>query len=311
MNSKPLISIWMITYNHEKYIGEAIDSILEQKTDFEYEIVIGEDCSTDGTRAILLEYKEKFPDKFKLLLHDENVGIVENMLQTFQACNGEYVAMLEGDDYWNDPTKLQKQVDFLRENPEYIVCYHNIEHITSKGQFLKDGGYSKDYDSDTMKVGRAEMQTSCCVYRNFGLEFPEYFKDAYLFDPFLVHQAGFHGKAKFMDTIQASKYRIHTDGLWSGIKALKRLMISVMTKRRLHRNLDGNMRLQKKIDEVIKNQYIESLFVFLRDGPFSAYIGLWKEIWNDNEINSMKIFVLHQQDSVGRVLHKLKKVKKR
>ncbi len=306
MKHKPLVSIWMITYNHENYIGEAIDSILMQETDFEYEIVIGEDCSTDGTREILLEYKKKHPKKFKLLLHENNLGIVENMLTTFKACTGKYVAMLEGDDYWNDPTKLQKQVDFLKKNSEYIVTYHNIELITPEGEFIRDGGYSEDYSSDTMKVGRAEMQTSCCVYRNFDLQFPDYFKDAYLFDPFLVHLAGFQGKAKFMDTIRPSKYRIHDDSLWSGIEAVKRFKISMMTKRRLRQNLSEEQ-LIKRMDKIIENMYLESLFVFLRDGPFSGYISLWKVMIQDKEMNTFTMTRRHLYDVVRRVSNKIMK----
>jgi len=301
-----LVSVWMITYNHENYIRESIDSILMQETDFEYEIVIGEDCSTDGTRKILLEYKDKYPEKFKLLLHDKNIGIVDNMLTTFKACSGKYVAMLEGDDCWTDPAKLQKQVDFLEDNSEYIVSYHNIELITPEGKHIKDAGYYRDYDSDTMKIGRAEMQTSCTVYRNFDLGFPSYFKDAYLFDPFLIHLAGFHGKAKFMKDIVPSKYRIHNDALWSGIEAVERFKISVMTKRRLKMNLEASD-LREKIDKVIEEMYLESLFVFLRDGPFRAYTSLWRVIYNDNEVNALKIFVLHIKDSIFRILNKFKK----
>ena len=107
------VSVFMITYNHEKYIAEALDSILMQKTDFDFDIVIGEDCSTDATRRIVLEYSRKYPDKIKLLLHNVNVGFISNMMYVLEACTGKYVAMCEGDDYWTDPFKLQKQVDFL------------------------------------------------------------------------------------------------------------------------------------------------------------------------------------------------------
>jgi len=298
---KPLVSVWMITYNHENYIREAIDSILMQEVDFDYEIVIGEDCSTDGTREILLEYAEQYPEKFKLLLHDKNIGIVDNMLTTFKACSGKYVAMLEGDDAWGDTTKLQKQVDFLEENPKYVVAYHNIELVTPDGEHIREGGYSRDYDSDTMKVGRAEMQTSCCVYRNFDLEFPLYFKDAYLFDPFLVHLAGFHGEAKFLDTIKPSKYRIHNNGLWSGIEAIKRLKISIMTKRRLQMNLT-EVRLKQKLDDVVINQYLEVLFVYLRDGYYKEYRALWKAIGEDESVNVSKMVPLHTMDATKRAL---------
>lgn len=306
MNKKPLVSIWMITYNHETYIREAIDSILMQETDFDYEIVIGEDCSTDNTRAILLEYKKQYPKKFKLLLHEKNLGIVDNMLTTFNACNGKYVAMLEGDDAWTDPTKLQKQVDFMESHPEYVVTYHNIEMVTPEGEHIRDGRYYRDYDSDTMKVGRAEMQTSCCVYRNFDLEFPEYFRDAYLFDPFLIHLAGFHGKAKFIKEIKASRYLIHDKGLWSGIEATKRLQISIMVKRKMQMNLD-DVRLKSRIDRIVIEQYLEMLYIFLRDGHYRDYAALWKIIAEDETVHSYQMFPEHVFDSIRRIGNKLKK----
>ena len=99
MNTNPLLSVLIITYNHEKFIGKALDSALGQKTNFDYEIVIGEDCSTDKTRQILLEYKKKYPRKVKLVLQEKNVGPNENFIDTYMACTGKYIAMLEGDDY--------------------------------------------------------------------------------------------------------------------------------------------------------------------------------------------------------------------
>src|SRR5437016_2968680 len=107
------LSVMMITYNHERYVRHALDSVLMQKVDFDYEIVIGEDRSTDSTREILLEYRDKFPAKFRLLLHEQNIGVIRNCFTTLAACRGEYVALLEGDDYWTSDTKLQKQVEFL------------------------------------------------------------------------------------------------------------------------------------------------------------------------------------------------------
>jgi glycosyltransferase involved in cell wall biosynthesis len=106
------VSVLMITYNHEKFIAQAIDSILMQQTDFEYEIVVGDDFSKDRTRAILDNYKKKHPSKIKLLFPDRNLGMHRNFIQTLNSCQGQYVALLEGDDYWTSPYKLQKQVDF-------------------------------------------------------------------------------------------------------------------------------------------------------------------------------------------------------
>jgi len=122
-----MVSVCMITYNQEKYIAEAIEGVLMQQTDFPVELIIGEDCSTDNTRNICLEYKEKHPDFIKLLLPEKNLGIMPNFIATLNACTGKYIALCEGDDYWTDPKKLQKQVDFLEANEDFSICFHHIK----------------------------------------------------------------------------------------------------------------------------------------------------------------------------------------
>ncbi|PVX46615.1 glycosyltransferase involved in cell wall biosynthesis [Flavobacterium sp. 103] len=124
---KPLLSVCLITYNHEQFIRQAIEGVLMQKVDFDWELIIAEDCSTDSTRAIILEYKEKYPDFVKLILQEKNVGAAKNWLDLMAVPRSKYVAYFEGDDYWTDPLKLQKQVDFLEANPEYVMCTHTAE----------------------------------------------------------------------------------------------------------------------------------------------------------------------------------------
>lgn len=127
------VSVSIVTYNHEKFIAKALDSVLMQRTTFDYEIVIGEDCSTDTTRAILLDYQKRHPGIFSLLLNDKNLGGQKNIEQTMQACRSEYVAVLDGDDYWTSPDKLQKQVDFLDSHPECSACFHDVLIIHADG----------------------------------------------------------------------------------------------------------------------------------------------------------------------------------
>lgn len=122
-----IVSVCMITYNHENFIREAIDGVLMQKTDFSIELIIGEDCSTDSTRKIVSEYAEKYPKIIRPLLPDKNLGMSKNFLKTLKACTGKYIALCEGDDYWTDPNKLQKQVDFLEANEEYSICSHRYK----------------------------------------------------------------------------------------------------------------------------------------------------------------------------------------
>lgn len=121
--SDPLVSVGILVYNQKKYIKNAIESILRQEVDFNFEIVIADDGSTDGTREILKDYANRYPDLIRLILQEKNVGLVENSKCLKRACRGKYRATQEGDDFWIDPNRLQRQVEFLENNPEYVaVC---------------------------------------------------------------------------------------------------------------------------------------------------------------------------------------------
>ncbi|MCR5421537.1 MAG: glycosyltransferase [Lachnospiraceae bacterium] len=134
-----ILSVVFITYNHEKYVEKALRSVCEQETDFDYEVVVGEDCSTDSTREILRRVAEEYPDKVRLLFREKNFGRPTlNVYNTTIECRGRYLAYLEGDDYWTDMHKLQKQVDYLEEHPEYIACTHACMMIDEKGERIED-----------------------------------------------------------------------------------------------------------------------------------------------------------------------------
>ena len=130
----PLVSIQMITYNHAPFIAQAIEGVLQQKTSFPFDLVIGEDCSTDGTREIVFEYQKKYPDIIRLITSDKNVGVNKNGLRTMKACQGKYIAFCEGDDYWHHPEKLQKQADYMESHPECGLVYssYDLYHVRSK-----------------------------------------------------------------------------------------------------------------------------------------------------------------------------------
>ncbi len=138
-DNKIKLSVIFITYNHEKYVEKALRSVCEQDTDFAYEVVVGEDCSTDSTRDILRKVAAEYPDKVRLLFRDKNFGRPTlNVYNTTMECRGEYLAYLEGDDYWTDKNKLQKQVTFLEEHPEYIACTHAHMMIDENGDEITD-----------------------------------------------------------------------------------------------------------------------------------------------------------------------------
>lgn len=126
-DDNPILSIYVATYNHEKYIAHALDSIRMQKTQYTYEVLVGEDCSTDRTRKVLQDYEKENPDFVQVFYREHNMHkeAINNGADLKRRCNGKYVIALEGDDYWLDPYKIEKQVSFLENNPEYLAIAHN------------------------------------------------------------------------------------------------------------------------------------------------------------------------------------------
>lgn len=151
---EPLVSIVTITYNHEPYIRKCIEGVLMQKVNFLIEFIIAEDCSTDGTLAICKEYAEKYPELIRLITSENNVGAIANERRAMKAAKGKYIAFCEGDDYWTDPLKLQKQVDFLEKNPEYSVCFTRYQLFNENQKTLSrdNADYLFDASSDNYYV---------------------------------------------------------------------------------------------------------------------------------------------------------------
>jgi glycosyltransferase involved in cell wall biosynthesis len=129
----------MTTYNHESYISEAIEGVLNQKTNFSYDLIIGEDFSTDKTREICLKYKNKYPELIKLILNNQNIGLIGNYNTTLQKCKGKYVAYCDGDDYWTDPFKLQKQVDFIELNVSFDLVFTDKNVLSGTKIYISEG----------------------------------------------------------------------------------------------------------------------------------------------------------------------------
>lgn len=168
--NQPLVTVLITTYNQERYIGKAIDSVLAQKTDFPFEVYISEDCGTDGTRAILQDYAARFPDIIRLNLREQNAGISRNWYEGLCAAKGQYVCTLEGDDWWRDDHKLQKQVDFLRAHPDYLAVSHTLLLTDDAGNTygtLPDDPRILGRDA-TMELFLAGVTYSCtaCLVKN-------------------------------------------------------------------------------------------------------------------------------------------------
>lgn len=136
---EPLVSVKMITYNHAPYIAQAIEGVLQQKTNFPFELVIGEDCSNDGTREIVFEYQKRYPDIIRVITSDTNVGMHKNSYRTTKACRRKYIAYCEGDDYWHHPCKLQKQADYMESHPECGLVHSDQDrYYEESGKKIKN-----------------------------------------------------------------------------------------------------------------------------------------------------------------------------
>lgn len=130
---QPLVSITVIAYKHAKYLPACLDSLLGQKTNFDYEVIVGEDCSNDGSREILLDYLARYPDKLKVIINEENLGASKNGYNVLLQCRGKYIAGCESDDFWCDEYKLQKQVDYLEAHPEISAVGSNHFYVDDDG----------------------------------------------------------------------------------------------------------------------------------------------------------------------------------
>lgn len=128
-SKQPLVSVLMLAYNHAKYIGQAIKGVTIQRTSFPIELIIGEDCSPDNTRDVALSYQKKYPELIRMITADINVGARKNSYRLETSARGKYIAYCEGDDYWHDPQKLQMQVDFLENNPDYGMVFTNSDSL--------------------------------------------------------------------------------------------------------------------------------------------------------------------------------------
>jgi len=234
-SSNPKVSVLITTYNQESLITQAVDSALMQAVDFDYEIVIGEDASTDRTREIVVELAQRYPKKIRVLLRDPQVANRErhlagkmNFLQALQSSRGEYIAILDGDDYFTSPNKLQRQVDFLNAHPECMICFHNVRAVYEDGESENMCPENQDEITDIKQLLWGNFIPSCSImYRREPIvEIPEWFYSAKVGDwPLTIFKAQ-HGKIGYINEVMAA-YRVHSAGAWSLRKRSRQLISTI------------------------------------------------------------------------------------
>ncbi len=225
---KPLVSCCIITYNHAPYIGQAVESVLQQQHNYPVEIIVADDRSTDGTTAILEDYQQRYPSLIRLIVQEQNQGASKNFMQLLYAAKGKYIAYLEGDDYWSDAGKLKKQIAFLEQNPDFAICFSNVLETFSDDpadprNHLHEGPGSKSITTLNDLLYGNYIQTSSVVFRNRLFEyFPSWYGPLMPGDwPLHILNAQF-GKI-FYDKECMSVHRNHSDGVWSSQKAIRRI----------------------------------------------------------------------------------------
>ncbi len=264
--------VFMITYNHESYIEQAIESVMSQRTTFDFKLYIGEDYSTDNTRAICAALKNKYPDKIDLFLNETNLGSQKNALNMYNLCyksGAEYIAILEGDDYWTDPLKLQKQVDFLESNTDYGLCFTRFNVKNEKESLLgedKNGHYFNDHSKlffDFEKFVKGwHLGLATLVFRAISFDVNvinkyKYFKDIHLITELLIK-----GKGVCLNLF-TTVYRIHEGGVYSSSTLLERAKTGSICYKELYFNNKEIHALKIKyryfhrcyIKELIHNKY--------------------------------------------------------
>lgn len=229
---QPLVSICCLTYNHAPFIRKCLDGFLMQETSFPVEILIHDDASTDGTVDIIKEYTEKYPDRIFPLFEEENQYSKPHHkhldLYNYERARGKYIAYCEGDDYWTDPFKLQKQVDFLEANPEYSVCWHRRSFVNEEDEIISDDLANEGFlpTVEGINVSLETYLTShfvqplTMVFRYSALDFDNIRKFKYFSDTqeifFLLKQG-----VGYVLNFNGGCYRIHSGGVFSHLSRLE------------------------------------------------------------------------------------------
>jgi len=226
----PLVSVCMTAYNHGRFIAQAIDSVLAQQAPFPYELVIGEDCSADDTRAIVLRYRDQHPDRIRVLLRQGNLGMHANGTDTLRQCRGTYIALLEGDDYWTSPHKLQRQVAYLEQHPACVECVHPVvvvdEEGVDLGQTFPAAPWRPNYSFEEM-VAANLFGTCATMFRRSAFDAYPPWMFSMPYGDWAVHLWNARETPIACLDEPMAAYRRHMDGAWSSLPRQKRYRQSI------------------------------------------------------------------------------------
>lgn len=272
-----LVSIVVSAYNHKNYIKECLDSILMQQTNFQFEIILGEDESNDGTREICKEYARNYPDKIKLFLRSRKDVIYINgkptgrfnVIENIKESTGKYIAICEGDDYWTDPYKLQKQVDFLEANPQYGICFHNVEQINtfdpSKNILLPSNTADLDYTIEDYILNNKTATCSIVFKKEYFSLIPNWFSKLPFGDLgiILTIMKNSNEKGRVLKDIMGV-YRIHSQGIHGSMHENNKLLIKAYKMHiKFTNRIKKHLLFEPKYKKQIAKKYIETFHILM------------------------------------------------
>lgn len=232
----PLVSVLIATYNQKSFLGQCLDSVLAQVTPFPIEILIHDDASTDGTTDIVRTYAGRYPRLIRPIIQTENqLSRARKAWPVLhRLARGAYLAYCDGDDFWPNPGKLRRQVSFLSSHPEYVLSFHDAEHVDETGRLLKANNLAasmrRDYSQSELRVLKwGWILFGTMVHRNVGLAFPPEYHLAPNGDNFMPMLLARHGGAKFLEDAGPLAYRQHAGGLWTMRSVAQRKAMELQT----------------------------------------------------------------------------------
>lgn len=268
----PLVSVYMLTYRHERFIADAIEGVIAQRCDFPIELIIGEDCSPDRTREIVLDYQLRYPRLIRVITSAANVGARDNSVRSRAACRGKYIAICEGDDYWTSPDKLAKQVDFLESELGASLVCHAVNKVDAQtGQTTRvhrAARRSRYLSSFEVISGDGDFIATCSILvrRSLYENRPKWWEQAPIGDYPLVLRAAQVGKIAYLDQVMGS-YRVNVPGSWNDVQK----KITSIEGRYAHASAMKQLLLGYNLD--IGNKYLLPIHHVIRRYLFDAIVG--------------------------------------
>jgi glycosyltransferase involved in cell wall biosynthesis len=270
------VSICMITYNQEKYISQSIEGVIRQNVNFQIELIIGEDCSTDTTREICLKYQNKYPSLITLLPSNKNVGMNQNFIRTLHACKGQYIAICEGDDYWVNPSKLKKQIEFLDKHQSFSLCFHRANKIKLNKQITSsfENIESRKYLGVEL-LTKTFIPTASVVFRNDRKEDYSFLANKNIIYPDIFLWLNIASKGEvFCLSENMSVYRIQENSVTNVVYSKENVEKIINNFKILNNTF--NYKYDKIVNSIISKNYIKISKIGFKKGDiiYSKYLML-------------------------------------